>query len=233
MRTRDTDRKAPESVYAVDSRNPEPRHVPFHTPSTRSGQHRSFVQCTRKPPTPRNEAAELLAEIDGLPLLVRFLVKDIPTAVAKDAGLRLLLSSVLEKIVDRMRGSPLRTDFRSRQPLASVELISSAEDLVRLPDLSYETVLRVGSLELDLLDRTAKRGDRQIDLRPREFHLLKYIMQHSEQLLTRETLLKEVGIIHSFPKRILSMFTWADCVARSTDQTGPSSFAMSAELALF
>ena len=39
-----------------------------------------------------------------------------------------------------------------------------------------ETVLRVGSLELDLIDRTAKRGDRPIDLRPREFHLLKYMM---------------------------------------------------------
>jgi DNA-binding winged helix-turn-helix (wHTH) protein len=64
--------------------------------------------------------------------------------------------------------------------------------LVRLPDLSNETVLRVGPLELDLLDRTAKRGDHQIDLRPREFHLLKYMMQRSDKLLTRETLLKEV-----------------------------------------
>jgi DNA-binding response OmpR family regulator len=53
-------------------------------------------------------------------------------------------------------------------------------------------VLRVGPLELDLLDRTAKRGDRQIDLRPREFRLLKYMMQRNEKLLTRATLLKEV-----------------------------------------
>jgi DNA-binding response OmpR family regulator len=55
-----------------------------------------------------------------------------------------------------------------------------------------ETVLCVGPLELDLIDRTAKRGDRPIDLRPREFHLLKYMMQRSDQLLTRATLLKEV-----------------------------------------
>jgi DNA-binding response OmpR family regulator len=53
-------------------------------------------------------------------------------------------------------------------------------------------VLRVGPLELDLLDRTAKRGDRQIDLRPREFRLLKYMMQRSDEFLTRATLLKEV-----------------------------------------
>jgi DNA-binding response OmpR family regulator len=55
-----------------------------------------------------------------------------------------------------------------------------------------ETVLRVGSLELDLLDRTAKHGDRPIDLRPREFQLLKYMMQRCDQVLSRATLLKEV-----------------------------------------
>jgi DNA-binding response OmpR family regulator len=55
-----------------------------------------------------------------------------------------------------------------------------------------ETVLRVGSLELDLIDRTAKRGDRQIDLLPREFQLLKYMMQRSDQLLTRAALIKGV-----------------------------------------
>jgi two-component system OmpR family response regulator len=44
---------------------------------------------------------------------------------------------------------------------------------VRSPVESRETVLRVGPLELDLIDRTAKRGNRQIDLLPREFQLLK------------------------------------------------------------
>jgi DNA-binding response OmpR family regulator len=50
----------------------------------------------------------------------------------------------------------------------------------------------VGPLELDLLDRTARRGDRQIELRPREFKLLKYMMERSDKLLTRATLFKEV-----------------------------------------
>jgi DNA-binding response OmpR family regulator len=53
-------------------------------------------------------------------------------------------------------------------------------------------VLRVGPLELDLLARTARRGDRQIDLRPREFQLLKYMMERSDKLLTRAILFKEV-----------------------------------------
>jgi len=64
--------------------------------------------------------------------------------------------------------------------------------LAQLPALRKETVLWVGALELDLIDRTAKRGDRRIDLRPREFQLLKYMMQRSDKLLTRANLLKEV-----------------------------------------
>jgi DNA-binding response OmpR family regulator len=103
-------------------------------------------------------------------------------------------------MVDRMRGSSPRKDLPSEQPLATVELISSAEHLVRLPDLSNETVLRLGPLELDLLDRTAKRGDRQIDLRPREFQLLKYMMERSDKLLTRASLLKDVWRYTFVPK---------------------------------
>src|ERR1700676_1652238 len=60
------------------------------------------------------------------------------------------------------------------------------------PAESGETPLRVGPLELDLIERTAKRGDRVIDLLPREFRLLEYMMQRSDQLLTRAMLLEEV-----------------------------------------
>jgi DNA-binding winged helix-turn-helix (wHTH) protein len=148
-------------------------------------------------PNSQNEMAELLADVDGLPILVRFRVQDIsPQMQSEYASRRLdihsLLSSTLEKMVDRMGGSSRRTDAPSRPPVASVEVIPSGKPVVWLAVPEHETVLRVGPLELDLLDRTAKRGDRQIDLRPREFRLLKYMMQRSEQLLTRETLLKEV-----------------------------------------
>jgi two-component sensor histidine kinase/DNA-binding winged helix-turn-helix (wHTH) protein len=57
---------------------------------------------------------------------------------------------------------------------------------------SRETVLRVGPLELDLIERTARRSDRTIDLLPREFRLLQYMMRREEQLLTRAMLLEEV-----------------------------------------
>jgi DNA-binding response OmpR family regulator len=144
-----------------------------------------------------NGKAELLADIEGIPVLVRLLVQDAPVKmqsdpVRGDADINPQLSSTLEKMVERMRGLPLRRDDPSKQPLAIVEVISRGGPLVQLPALPNETVLRVGALELDLLDRTAKRGDRQIDLRPREFRLLKYMMQRSDELLTRATLLKEV-----------------------------------------
>jgi DNA-binding response OmpR family regulator len=112
--------------------------------------------------------------------------------VSKGVDIHSLFSSTLEKMVDRMRGSSLRSADPAKQPLAIVELVSSTEPVVRLPAPPTETVLRVGPLELDLLDRTAKRGERQIDLRQREFQLLKYMMQRSGRLLTRATLFKEV-----------------------------------------
>jgi DNA-binding winged helix-turn-helix (wHTH) protein len=203
MRTHSSRSAKPDRMDPVfvgtDSRASEARSASVHllSSSTRAGQHQSVVRSTRVPPTLRSETAELLTDIDGLPVLVRFLIKDIPAEMQSDfvsrgADIHLLLSSTLEKMVDRMRGSSLRSDDPSKQPLAVVELISSGEPLVQLPAPPNETVLRVGPLELDLLDRTAKRGDRQIDLRPREFQLLKYMMQRSDKLLTRATLLKEV-----------------------------------------
>ena len=133
------------------------------------------VSITPSPRTLRTDApaAEaLLADLSGL-----------------ESVIHSLLSSALERIVDR---ASLRSDDQSRRPLAIAETDSSTESSVRSPAEPRETMLRVGSLELDLINRTAKRGDRQIDLRPREFRLLKYMMQRSGKLLTREMFLKEV-----------------------------------------
>jgi DNA-binding response OmpR family regulator len=189
--------RAVSAFVGADSRTLEPRSIHLLNSSSRPGQHRNFVQSSRMPPTQWNELAELRADIDGLPVLFRILVKDVPAkmlsdSVSKDAEIHSLLSSTLEKMVDRMRGSSLRSNDSSKPPLAIVEMISSGEPLAEPHAPLNETVLRVGPLELDLLDRTAKRGDRQIDLRPREFRLLKYMMERSDKLLTRATLFKDV-----------------------------------------
>ena len=144
-------------------------------------------------PTLRNETAELVIDVDGYPVLVRLLVKNVSAQMQsdlalEDAEIHSLLSRTLERMVDRVRGSSLGNDDALNQPLAA----PGEEHSVRLPAPSNETVLRVGPLQLDLLDRTAKRGDRLIELKPREFQLLECMMRRRDQLLTRATLFKEV-----------------------------------------
>jgi DNA-binding winged helix-turn-helix (wHTH) protein len=187
------------ALIGTDSRISSPRSASIHwlSSSTKAEHERNNVRGRRVPQKLRNEMAEFLTDIDGLPVLVRLLIKDIPAEMQSDLvssgdDIHSRLSSTLQKMVDRMRGSSPQSNAPSRQPLAMVELISSGEPLVRRPTPRSETVLRVGPLELDLLDRTARRGDRKIELRPREFQLLKYMMQRSDHMLTRATLLKEV-----------------------------------------
>jgi DNA-binding winged helix-turn-helix (wHTH) protein len=203
MRAYNTNRSKPDRMNSVfvgaAPRTSEPKSASIHLLNSpaKPGQHGSPVRGTPMPSTLRDETTELLADIDGLPILVRFRLNDVPAGlrsdlVANGADIHSLLSSTLEKMVDRLRGTPLRHEVSSGPPVATVEMISSGEPLVRMQALLNETVLRVGSLELDLMDRTAKRGGRKIDLRPREFRLLKYMMQRNDRLLTRETLLKEV-----------------------------------------
>jgi DNA-binding winged helix-turn-helix (wHTH) protein len=201
MRTHNTGRNVPRRMdspfLSTHSKSLKPGSASIHLlNSTKPGEHRHAVG-TRNPPASQNEREELLADVDGLPILVRVLVKDMPgetqsAFVSTGTDIQSLLSDTLRKIVDRMGGSSARSKDPLERPLPIVELISSGEPSVRLPALPNETALRVGPLELDLLDRTAKRGDRLIDLRPREFRLLKYMMQRSDTLLTRATLLKDV-----------------------------------------
>jgi DNA-binding response OmpR family regulator len=110
----------------------------------------------------------------------------------EEAATHSLLSNAVEKMVNEVLEASRQSTGSSDQPLSLVGILSRIESSVRSPVEARETILRVGSLELDLIDHTAKRGTRPIDLRPREFKLLKYMMQRSDQLLTRANLLKEV-----------------------------------------
>lgn len=76
--------------------------------------------------------------------------------------------------------------------VAVTVLLARVEELLRPPIESRETVLSVGPLQLDLLTRTVKRDEGTIDLRPREFCLLEYMMRRKGQVLTRAVLFKEV-----------------------------------------
>ncbi|WP_024510198.1 response regulator transcription factor [Bradyrhizobium sp. ARR65] len=126
----------------------------------------------------------LLPGMDGLAVIETLRKDQFSTPV--------LVLSALGAVDDRVRGLRMGGDDYLTKPFAIVELVARIEALLRRPVESRETTLRVGQLELDLLKRTAKRGNRQIDLLPREFRLLEYMMRRSDQLLTRAMLLEEV-----------------------------------------
>lgn len=110
----------------------------------------------------------------------------------EEADMHSLLSIAVEKMVNEVRKASRQRGGSSEPPLSIVEIIWKLDPSARSSIEPRVTVLRVRSLELDLIDRTAKRGTRPIDLLPREFQLLKYMMQRSGQLLTRANLIKDV-----------------------------------------
>jgi two-component system OmpR family response regulator len=93
---------------------------------------------------------------------------------------------------DRVRGLRAGGDDYLTKPFATPELIARLEALLRRPAESRDTVLRIGPLELDLIERTARRGERDIALLPREFRLLEYMMRRKDQVVTRAMLLEDV-----------------------------------------
>jgi DNA-binding response OmpR family regulator len=103
-----------------------------------------------------------------------------------------LCGAQTRRSLEHERAQKLKSRDLSKPPLSIVVIISRLDPCVRSPIGPRETVLRVGSLELELIDRTARRGSRLIDLRPREFQLLKYMMQRSDQVLTRADFIKDV-----------------------------------------
>ena len=126
----------------------------------------------------------LLPGMDGLTIIEAVRQAQIRTPV--------LVLSALGAVNDRVRGLRAGGDDYLTKPFAIVELVARIEALLRRPAESRDTVLRVGPLELDLLSRTAKRGERVVDLLPREFRLLEYMMRRKDQLLTRAMLFEEV-----------------------------------------
>jgi two-component system OmpR family response regulator len=126
----------------------------------------------------------LLPGIDGLTIIEVVRQERVRTPV--------LVLSALGAVDDRVRGLRAGGDDYLTKPFAIVELIARIEALLRRPADNPDTILRVGPLELDLLARTAKRGERRIELLPREFRLLEYMMRRQNQLLTRAMLFEEV-----------------------------------------
>lgn len=112
-----------------------------------------------------------------------------------------LFLSALSEVDDRVKGLKAGGDDYLTKPYAFVELMARIDALMRRRQPSaVKTRLLVGDLELDLLTRTAKRGNTVIDLQPREFRLLEYLMRHASQVVTRTMLLESVWEYHFDPQ---------------------------------
>jgi two-component system, OmpR family, response regulator len=135
----------------------------------------------------------MLPQLDGLSLV----------KTLRGAGrlMPVLFLTALGGVDDRVTGLNGGGDDYLVKPFAFAELAARVAALGRRPPAAAgETGFRVADLELDLLSRTVRRGDRRIDLQPREFRLLEYLMRHAGQVVTRTMLLENVWHFHFDPR---------------------------------
>ena len=120
---------------------------------------------------------------------------------AEGDGTPVLFLSALGEIVDRVAGLRAGGDDYLVKPYAFAELIARVEALARRRETgSVQTLLRVGDLEMDLIGRAVHRQGKEIDLQPREFQLLEFMMRHAGQSVTRTMLLEKVWEYHFDPQ---------------------------------
>jgi two-component system, OmpR family, response regulator len=112
-----------------------------------------------------------------------------------------LFLSALGEVDDRIKGLKAGGDDYLTKPYAFAELLARIEVLVRRsnPD-QVKTKLQVGDLEVDLLARKVSRAGTEIDLQPREFRLLEYLMKNADRVVTRTMLLENVWEYHFDPQ---------------------------------
>ena len=112
-----------------------------------------------------------------------------------------LFLSALGEVEDRVTGLKAGGDDYLVKPYAFSELIARVEALSRRRETgAVATTLKVGDLEMDLLTRGVHRAGKEIDLQPREFQLLEFLMRHAGQSVTRTMLLEKVWEYHFDPQ---------------------------------
>ncbi|MGA0600073.1 response regulator transcription factor [Caulobacter sp. KR2-114] len=112
-----------------------------------------------------------------------------------------LFLSALGEINDRVAGLKAGGDDYLVKPYAFAELSARVEALARRRETgSVQTLLRVGDLEMDLIGREVRRQGKEIDLQPREFQLLEFLMRNAGQSVTRTMLLEKVWEYHFDPQ---------------------------------
>ena len=126
----------------------------------------------------------MLPDMDGLAVLDHLRASGIRPPV--------LVLSALSNVDERVKGLRAGGDDYLSKPFFTSELRARVEVLARRPPDREQTLLRFEDLALDLLDRSARRGERKLDLFPREFKLLDFLVRHAGQVVTRAILFEQV-----------------------------------------
>jgi two-component system OmpR family response regulator len=127
----------------------------------------------------------MLPKLDGLSVIRELRNKNVRTPV--------LILSAKASVDDRVRGLQSGGDDYLTKPFAFSELLARVQALIRRATQTPEpTRLVVGDLAMDLLKREVHRGEEKIELQPREFALLEYMMRHATRPVTKTMILEHI-----------------------------------------
>jgi two-component system OmpR family response regulator len=153
------------------------------------------------------ETGESMALNGGYDVIVldRMLPKKQGVSIVRDlrgkgVSTPVLILSALHDEDHRVEGLNAGANDYLGKPFSTRELLARVRSLWHGRDLGPQTRLQVGDLEMDLLARTVKRDGKKLDLQPREFRLLEYLMRHAGQTVTRKMLLENVWDYHFDPQ---------------------------------
>ncbi len=121
---------------------------------------------------------------DGLEILTQVRVKK--------PSLPVLVLTVRSRVEDRVKGLDRGADDYLSKPFSFSELSARVRALLRRGNRPSELTLHVGDLEMDRVERMVKRAGRRIDLTPKEFSLLEYLMRNSGRRVTRAMIIEHV-----------------------------------------
>ena len=127
----------------------------------------------------------MLPKLDGLKLVQQLRAREVRMPV--------LILSAKASVDDRVRGLQAGGDDYLTKPFAFSELLARIQALIRRASQAPEpTRLAVGDLTMDLLTRDVQRGGEGIELQPREFALLEYLMRHANRPVTKTMILEHI-----------------------------------------
>jgi two-component system, OmpR family, copper resistance phosphate regulon response regulator CusR len=114
---------------------------------------------------------------------------------ARKSSLPVLMLTAKDSIEDRVAGLDAGADDYLAKPFALAELTARLRALLRR-GAPRESVLRVADLEMDTIKRLVRRAGRLVDLKPKEYALLEFLMRHSDRPLTKSLIIEHVWDIH-------------------------------------